>query len=81
MIEIKCFSQYSFEQITRNQEQFHLFNNPTSSDSYSFAPVKPTERWLHRTTAVKIRVGNIFIFQAIFKLKCLIEFSTKSSRK
>ncbi|CAF4420948.1 unnamed protein product [Rotaria socialis] len=53
--ESRDVMSFILRNITRNQEQFHLFNSPANTNPCSFAPVKPTERWLHRTTAVKIR--------------------------
>ncbi|CAF3544607.1 unnamed protein product [Rotaria sp. Silwood1] len=53
--ESRDVMSFILRNITRNQEQFHLFNSHTNVNSYSFAPMKPTERWLHRTTGVKIR--------------------------
>ncbi|CAF1375393.1 unnamed protein product [Adineta steineri] len=53
--ESRDVMSFILRNITRNQEQFHLFNSQTNSNPCSFSPIKPTERWLHRTTAVKIR--------------------------
>ncbi|UJR15164.1 hypothetical protein I4U23_002127 [Adineta vaga] len=53
--ESRDVMSFILRNITRNQEQFHLFNNPTSSNPCAFSPIKPTERWSHRTTTVKIR--------------------------
>jgi hypothetical protein len=53
---------FILRQITRNQENYHFYNTHTSTNHHSlFAPEQPTERWLHRTTAVKIRVILKFI--------------------
>ncbi|CAF3064701.1 unnamed protein product [Rotaria sp. Silwood2] len=53
--ESRDVMSFILRNITRNQEQFHLFNSHTNTNPCSFAPMKPTERWLHRTTGVKIR--------------------------
>ena len=48
----------------------------------SFAPMKPTERWLHRTTAVKIRVEATNVnFRIRNKFSYVLESCTKSSSK
>jgi len=46
---------FILRKITRNQEHYHFYDTQTSSNHPSFAPEQPTERWLHRTTTVKIR--------------------------
>ncbi|CAF1268379.1 unnamed protein product [Rotaria sordida] len=53
--ESRDVMSFILRNITRNQEQFQFFNSQTNMNPCSFAPVKPTERWLHRTTGVKIR--------------------------
>jgi len=50
----------SLAKITRNQETYRFYHTQETNNHRSFAPGQPTERWLHRTTAVKIRV-NFFM--------------------
>ncbi|CAF1335849.1 unnamed protein product [Adineta steineri] len=46
---------FILRKITRNQEDYRFYSTQTSTAHPSFAPEQATERWLHRTTAVKIR--------------------------
>lgn len=46
-------------QITRQQDQWHFFNQSIDEDRERSTSIKPTERWLHRSTGVKIRVSFI----------------------
>ncbi|CAF1217175.1 unnamed protein product [Adineta ricciae] len=46
---------FILRKIIRNQEDYRFYPTQTNTNHASFAPEQPTERWLHRTTAVKIR--------------------------
>ncbi|UJR31517.1 hypothetical protein I4U23_019006 [Adineta vaga] len=46
---------FILRKITRNQENYRFYITQTNTNHPLFAPEQPTERWLHRTTAVKIR--------------------------
>ncbi|CAF3635294.1 unnamed protein product [Rotaria socialis] len=53
--ESRDVASFILRKISRRQENYYFYNNQTSINHTSFAPEQPTERWLHRTTAVKIR--------------------------
>ncbi|CAF1119442.1 unnamed protein product [Rotaria sordida] len=53
--ESRDVMSFILRQITRNQENYLFYNNKIDTNHSSYASEQPTERWLHRTTAVKIR--------------------------
>ncbi|CAF3899528.1 unnamed protein product [Rotaria sp. Silwood2] len=53
--ESRDVMSFILRQITRNQENSFFPNNQTDTNRPSFLPEQRTERWLHRSTTVKIR--------------------------